>query len=152
MPGAKVLPCHSSQLRLMSLHPSAKQNIETLPGYYERIDALGEHGMGWTVLFNGRFLAMFGVALQWQGMAEAWLMVDTKAIHQYKIRLTKGARYFFDHIGPAFDLRRCQIMVSVAHEEAVSWAKLLRFEHEATLKQYGPDGKDHLVYARFYRD
>ena len=95
---------------------------------------------------------MFGISMQWEGAAEAWLMVDHGGIGNHKIRLTKGARNFFDNVGPAFGLRRCQIMVSVAHEEAVSWSRLLRFEHEATLKQYGPDGADHLVLARFYRD
>jgi len=152
MPGARVLPCHSSQLKLMKLHPMAQQNIDQLPDYHERIDQLGENGFGWTVLYEGRFAAMFGISMQWNGMAEAWLMVDTMCIHKHRIRLTKGAKNFFDNIGPAFDLRRCQIMVSVAHKEAVSWARLLHFELEATLKQYGPDGQDHLVYARFYRD
>ena len=152
MPEARVLPCHSSQLRLMQLHPLARHNIDVLDGYYDRIDALGQNGLGWTVLYNGRFLAMFGIAMQWQGVAEAWLMVDHGGIGRHKVRLTKGARNFFDHVGPAFDLRRCQFMVSVAHTEAVSFAKLMGFGLEATLKQYGPDGQDHLVYARFYSD
>lgn len=146
----RVVPCNQSHLKLMKLYPEAQKNVDMLPGYLDQIDAIGESGMGWSCIADGRVLAMFGVVMHWQCMAEGWLMVDTYGISKRRIQLTKGARRFFDNIGPECGLRRMQIMVSVAHKEAVAWARLLGFEVEATLKKYGPDGSDHLVFARFY--
>lgn len=146
----RVVPCNQSQLKLMKLYPSAQNVVDSLPDYRERIDELGKAGLGWACIGDGRILAMFGVAPYWDGCAEAWLMVDTYGISKRRVQLTKGSRRFFNHIGPALGLRRLQIMVSVAHREAVSWAHLLGFEYEATLKRYGVDGSDHLVFARFY--
>lgn len=150
VPNSRFVPCNSSQLKLMKLYPQAQYNVETLPDYREKIDQLGEAGLGWAWIGDGRVLAMFGVAPYWDGLAEGWLMVDTHGIHKRKMQLTKGTRRFFNNIGPALGLRRIQIMVSVAHKEAVAWSRLLGFEYEATLKKYGPDGSDHLVFARFY--
>lgn len=150
VPNVRVVPCNSSQFQLMKLYPDAERNKNLLPTYDQQIDALGSMGFGWTVIGDGRCLAMFGVAQLYPGVAEAWLMVDTIGIKKRKMQLTKGARRFFKHIGPALDLRRLHIMVSVAHKEAVAWARLLDFQFEATLKQYAPDGSDSLVYARFY--
>lgn len=148
--GCRVVPCNASQLKLMKLHPNAQANIDTFPGYRDRLDQLGEAGVGWAVIGDGRVLAMIGVLIYWPGCAEAWMMVDQIGIQNRRFALTRGARRFFDKIGQAFDLRRVQIMVSVAHNEAVAWAQLLDFEFEATLKRYGPDGSDYLVFARFY--
>jgi len=150
VPNVRVVPCNSSQFQLMKLYPDAERNKNLLPTYDEQIDAFGKMGFGWTVIGDGRCLAMFGIAQLYPGVAEAWLMVDTIGIKKRKMQLTKGARRFFKHIGPALDLRRLHIMVSVAHKEAVAWARLLDFQFEATLKQYAPDGSDSLVYARFY--
>lgn len=146
----RVVPCNSSHLKLMKLYPQAQLSVDVIPGYHERINEFGEYGLGWSWIGGGRVIAMFGVSPLWEGCAEAWLMVDTHSISKRKLHLTKGARRFFNNIGPALGLRRLQIMVSVAHEEAVSWARLLDFECEATLRRYGVDGSDHLVFARFY--
>jgi hypothetical protein len=150
VPNSIFVPCRASHLRLMQLHPSAQQVVDNLPNYSQQIDKMGDMGMGWAWIGDGRVLAMFGVALYWQGMAEAWLMVDQKSIQNRALQLTKGSRRFFDNIGPAIGLRRCQLMVSVAHKEAISWARLLGFEQEAVLRRYGVDGADHLVFARLY--
>lgn len=148
--GMRVVPCHSSQLNLMTLYPEAQYTVDSHEGYRERIDAMGRLGCGWTVIGDARCLAMFGISKYWDGCAEAWLMVDTKGISKRRVTLTKATLRFFDNVGAAFDLRRCQIVVSVANKHALSWSKLLGFEIEATLKRYGPDGSDHLVLARFY--
>jgi len=150
VPNVRVVPCNASQFQLMKLYPDAERNKNLLPTYDEQIDAIGNAGCGWTVIGDGRCLAMFGVMQLYTGVAEAWLMVDTIGIKRRKMQLTKGAKRFFENVGPAFDLRRLHIMVSVAHKEAVAWARLLDFQFEATLKQYAPDGSDSLVYARFY--
>jgi len=134
----------------MKLYPSAQYVVDTIEDYGDRINSMGHAGLGWSWIGDGRVLAMFGVAPYWDGCAEAWLMVDTMGIQNRRLQLTKGSRRFFNNIGPALGLRRLQIMVSVAHEEAVAWSRLLGFEYEATLKKYGPDGSDHLVFARFY--
>lgn len=149
VPNSVFAPCRAAHLRLMQLHPLAEKNTQ-LPGFMKNIDHLGDAGLGWSWIGDGRVLAMFGLAKFWDGVAEAWLMVDQKSIQNRALQLTKGSRRFFDNIGPAIGLRRCQLMVSVAHEEAVSWAGLLGFELEATLRRYGPDGADHLVFVRFY--
>jgi hypothetical protein len=150
VPNVRVVPCNASQFQLMKLYPDAERNKNLLLTYDEQIDAIGNMGCGWTVIGDGRCLAMFGVMQLYPGVAEAWLMVDTVGIKKRKMQLTKGAKRFFENVGPAFDLRRLHIMVSVAHKEAVAWARLLDFQFEATLKQYAPDGSDSLVYARFY--
>lgn len=137
-------------MKLMKLYPSAQYVVDHLEDYDQRINHMGDIGLGWSCIGDGRVLAIFGIGMFWEGCGEAWLMVDTKAIHNRRLQLTKGSRRFFNNIGPALGLRRLQIMVSVAHEEAVAWSRLLGFEYEATLKKYGPDGSDHLVFARFY--
>ena len=85
----------------------------------------------------------------WYGVSEAWL-IPSKHIKRKTIALHRGARLFFDHYAKKKHLKRLQFTVHSTNFQAVRWAKRCYFNEEGRLKNYGPDGKDHFMFARYY--
>jgi hypothetical protein len=63
------------------------------------------------------------------------------------IPLTRRIRKAMDD---AEGVRRFQMSVRADFGPGIRWAKLLGFEPEGVLSKYGPDGADHILYAKVY--
>lgn len=95
-------------------------------------------------LRNGSVLAMGGMTKVWPGVGVAWLTVMPGAKF-HPVRLVRNA---FDLICDAvedYKLHRLHIEVKADDPKAVRLARMLGFEYESTMRNYGPDGADYMM-------
>ena len=144
-----VLPFNRTHIDRLHLSDDDMTLFETMGNPEDYFQAMQESDAAWTVFYKQNPIVSFGFEMKWQGNAEAWMLPGKTAINNPHI-LTRGARRFFDRIGPKLNLRRMQIVVSSERKHAIQWARFLKFREEGLMKAYGPDGFDYFMFARNY--
>ena len=80
-------------------------------------------------------------------MGEAWL-IPSDNIPKYKLKIIRTLKNHIDKITAEDDLHRLQATVRDDFDIAKRFIEFLGFEREGTLKNYGPDKTDHIMYSR----
>mgnify|MGYP005998320533 FL=1 len=126
------------------------QLMELVPGYSDSLKAAAATGIACTAMLRGKIACCFGVNKLWPGVGEGW-MLTTDHVATAPVSLTRGAYRYFNLIATDMVLRRLQLTVNVENDLAVRWADALQFTPEGLLKNYGPDGANYRMYARYYQ-
>ena len=126
------------------------QFMELVPGYTDSLKAASATGIACTAMLRGKIACCFGVNKLWPGVGEGW-MLTTNQVATAPVSLTRGAYRYFNLIATDMVLRRLQLTVNVENDLAVRWADALQFTPEGLLKNYGPDGANYRMYARYYK-
>ncbi len=126
------------------------QFMELVPGYSDSLKAAAATGIACTAMLRGKIACCFGVNKLWPGVGEGW-MLTTDHVATAPVSLTRGAYRYFNLIATDMVLRRLQLTVNVENDLAVRWADALQFTPEGLLKNYGPDGANYRMYARYYQ-
>lgn len=101
----------------------------------------------YTALADGKIVGVGGVAILWEGVGEAWLIL-TRDVLTIKIQAYKCIKQMCKTVIEERNLRRIQATVRVDFPQANRMMQHLRFENEGILKNYCPDGCDVIMYAR----
>jgi len=144
-----ALPFHPSHMHRVVQNPIDKQVFDSLPDLDHRLQHIHECRCAWTLFYKSEPALVMGLEYKFPTNYEAWIVPGKLSI-EHGTLLSRGARRFFDKIGPKLGLRRMQIVVNVHHEDAVRWAKFLKFKREGVMTSYGPEGADYYMYARTY--
>lgn len=99
-----------------------------------------------TVIQYGKTLGIFGSSKIWDGLEEAWFLVD-EATRRYGIAMTKVAKKFISLKFQEDSLNRLQITVRLNDIRAYKWAKCLGFQTDGVMRQFGPDSSDYYMMA-----
>ncbi len=75
-------------------------------------------------------------------------MLTSYKVETNPVALTRGAIRYFNTIYSDMQLHRLQIVVDCRNNVAIRWARALKFAEEGTMRGYGPDGTDHIMFAR----
>jgi RimJ/RimL family protein N-acetyltransferase len=132
---------HIEQLRPWVKTPWPVDAIETVRFNIER----GPNG---AVYFGDQLLGIIGIAVLWPGCGEVWTILDDTLKHQRKRQLVISVRTALDIAQQSLGLRRVQLAVESAAEYAGSWPQALGFELEGTMRCFGVDGSDYLLFGR----
>jgi len=146
---AVLLPFRAAHLAGMELHPVQRRGLDVAPNARELLEAQAECGPAYTFMIDGFPLAVFGAVEIYPGVAEAWLLLDSRS-SAYSVTVGRNSRRFFDQLGPAMKLRRCQMLVDVTFASAIRYAEWCKFETEGVMRKFGTDGTDNLMMARIY--
>lgn len=124
----------------MQLQPRQARvlSIMTLP----YIATLAQVGPAATALMQGRVVACAGVVCQDYGVGTLWAFIAHDA-GQHFVRLHRCARRLM-HLA---QMRRIEASAEVDFGPGCRWLELLGFQSEGLMKQYGPDGSDHIRFA-----
>lgn len=137
----KVIPFHANHVRLMNLQPTQRWALSVLPPEY--LTALNRLGSAVSAEHEGKIIACAGVAIQGFGAGTLWGFVSHDA-GPYFIRLDRCVRRLLT-IRP---LRRIEASAEVDFRPGCRWLELLGFQSEGVMRSYGPNGEDHMRYAR----
>lgn len=96
---------------------------------------------------DGRTIAVAGWTRLWPGVVHAYASLSCDAGSSL-VAITRRVRKAMDD---ATGVRRFQMSVRSDFGPGIRWARLLGFEPEGVLSCYGPDGSDHILYARIVR-
>lgn len=105
--------------------------------------ATRENVAAYSVFDGEKIIAVFGFTRIFEHVYEGWsiLSEDIKKIPVTVVRIARIAIR-------TLKARRIQMTTRFDLECGKRWARLLGFEQEGILRKYGPDGADHILYAR----
>jgi hypothetical protein len=106
------------------------------------------NGTAYTVLDDERVICVCGVQILWEGVGEAWAMVDA---HFGKVvRALAQVRVIADYFMARHGLWRMQSHMMADWDPGKKFVEKLGFkrEHTEPLRKWFPDGSDCLIYAR----
>lgn len=131
------LPEHVLQMRLQP------RQIRLLSYELEpHIDTLNQAGPAVTAVAHGQVIGCAGVVEQGFGNGTLWGFISQDAGPHF-LRLHRiGERLL--RLNP---LRRIESSTEVDFVQGCRWLELLGFQSEGILRQYGPDGSDHVRYS-----
>ena len=122
-----------------------------IAGEPRELAAQAQLGPAFTLINAGKVAALWGLAVPWPGMAEAW-MVTTPAVRPIAAEFTYAARRFCAIAAQSLKLRRIQIHVQTTNLQAIAWARAARFKPEAVLEAYTRNGEDVYVMKRIFKE
>ena len=132
----------AQRLRAIDVRECAEQSYATRP---EDIAALcmSEINAKWVICAaDGEPVAMFGVSHLHHGLGEAWLLATDRWGEVWQ-SCTKFAVFLRRNL----KLRRIQVHSAAFHRDSHAWLRLLGFEQEAVLRNYGITGEDFYLMA-----
>jgi len=99
----------------------------------------------WTVLDdNSMIIGCGGFRLHWPGVFEAWL--SSKTYKDFYANRFQAYRFIRTRI-EKLEARRIQATIVTDQPTHVNLIRHLGFKYEATMRKYGPDGKDYYLFA-----
>lgn len=105
-------------------------------------------GPAWTIAAeDGRVIAVGGLSIQWPGFALAWAYVLDHSTHSERMEAARiGIRKFRE--SSALGLRRIEATTRADFPQAEAFVARLGFKADCLREKYGPDGADHILWAK----
>ena len=100
-------------------------------------------GESWAILADDEVLAIGGIVRLWENTGEAWSIVSARA-KDYPLAVCKASRAAVR----GARLRRVQACIRAGDDTARRFAEICGMDAEATLRAFGPEGEDYIIYAR----
>lgn len=106
--------------------------------------ALSRNVNAYSVFDRGRIVAVFGFSRIFAHSYELWTLLSAE-LRETPLATCKVCKNVLRSIPVA---TRIQMTTRADLRCGERWAKFLGFEKEGVMKRYGPDGADHILYAR----
>jgi hypothetical protein len=142
---------------LVQLQPEHLQAAVYRPDHAQYVLALGEWnaniergmvlGGGVALVLGEEVLAMSGLSLLWAGVGQLWMRTCLNA-HKYPVAIVKSTRRYLAGLESTLGLRRIQATVRADSVINRRFVEFLGFRTEGTMRGFGPDGSDYILYAR----
>ena len=136
-----IIPFRYEHVEAIDLQAAQKHVISHLCiEYLKRLEAVGP---AVTAELDGRIIGCGGVAFAGFGMGTLWAFLAADAGSHF-VRLHRVARRVIE----IPRLRRIEATTEACFTQGCRWLELLGFHSEGVMRKYGPDGSDHVRYAR----
>jgi len=109
----------------------------------------GNKGTAFTGFTENEIIGCAGILPIWEGVGHAWVVMG-KNYKKHRLWIHKNVQDTFLKIAVGKGMWRVQANVQADFFPALRWIEALGFHCESTMKRYGPDGKDHYMYVRFF--
>ena len=123
------------------------RTLEAIGDWQRMILTAAATGPTYTAEHDGKIIGIAGLGVHWAGRAEAWCLlareVPTRAwpaIHRAVVRVLAENGY-----------RRIEATAKTGFRQGQRWLAMLGFVPEGEMPAYGPDGADHMRWARIRR-
>ena len=111
------------------------------------IDCMAAPGHGFSLVTNGHLVFSAGVYPVWNGLGEAWV-IPSDLVKPYRKQVVKYSRRYLQMLVEKNGYRRVQSTVRADFDVGQRFMEFFGFKREAFLESYGPDGADHISYAK----
>lgn len=125
--------------------PNSADMLSILPDTDSSRELLDRYGRTW--MDGDTTLAVVGIAPQWKGVGTVWTLLSDEA-RGHGVALTRGMLRYLAMLHREWNYWRLQATVEAGDEAARLWIIQLGFQYEGTMVAYGPDLKNHDLYAR----
>ena len=131
------------------MRPREEETFKIVDKEMDRLIKDNHKGCSFTGFTEDKIIGCAGILPIWEGLGHAWVVMG-KDYKKHRIWIHKQVQDMFFKIAVGKKFRRVQANVQCDFYDAVRWIEALGFEPESILRQYGPDGKDHYMYTRFF--
>lgn len=138
-----IVPFEPEHLKLIDFQPSQIGMLDRVDDNYGRY--LKDGGICYTGMRGDQVVICAGVQLMWDNRGVGWVKMSKDAGRDL-VFIHRTVQGIIDNAG----LRRIEAYVDSAFEEGKRWVEMLGMSYEGTMKAFGPDGRDHDLYARIY--
>lgn len=134
---------HLSQVKLQEQQKVwSKEFLK--PGYAE---ALALPNMAWSAVNDNDIVGCAGFIPHWDGRVAVWSIFGQVPKRAW-LSIVRKIEYEFQNTLADHGPHRIEATTPVGFNAGCRLAKILNFEVEGLMKQYGPDGRDHFMLAR----
>ena len=137
---------HAKQILALGMNDVS---LELRPEHKKYVVDIEDVGMSFTGLLNNHPIAAGGICYLWDGVAEGWVLAS-RDIFKYPIFCAKTIKKRTDLLAANNKIKRIQTAVKADSQKAIRFAEWLGFKKEGLMRNYGPDGSDHYLYAKVY--
>lgn len=140
----KISAFKSADVDLLDVQPGQQVELGTVaPEDARRLE--GAPGPSWTFWRDGKPIACLGLIELWRGdyvRYMAWGLLSPTDTYG----LLWLTRRFKNYLASGLTKTRIEFTAAADFPQANRWAKVLGFQPVGVLKQYGPDGRDFILY------
>ncbi len=105
----------------------------------------------YTMLEDGKPIAIMGITQMWEGVAEVWsLLSDQAKTFHAGHNMLKKVRWALETFQRELHIHRFQATALATHKEGCRFLEAMGFSLEAKLMNYGHDKRPHCLYSRCY--
>ena len=123
--------------------------MNSMPGYKDWFLAQSKMGYSSTVTIHDKPTICFGFIPLWNGVAEAWMLVDID-IRSKTVPFLRVTKHIFMGIGSVMGLHRLQMYIQQDNQRAIKYAEFAKFKREGLLMKYSPSKENYYCYGRNY--
>lgn len=139
----EVIPFHPDHLGLIHIQDAqagANKIIRDNPDYGK---TLASQGDAYTVEVDGVPMLCAGVIRLDDGRGWVWMLFASNSGRHF-VRICRYVRRYLESCG----LRRIEASIDCTFKEGIRLAKLMGFEIEGRMRQYGANGEDYFMMGR----
>ena len=131
------------------------QEMRKMSGLFTHVDldqvghALIKVGAGFAMIEDGHCIGCGGVIPRWSGVGEVWIAVSEN-LKRRPLLLVKQTLRCVNMLNERGGFHRIQLHIPSTDTGLKRWAESLGFTFEGRMLQYGPDKRDHDLYARIF--
>ncbi len=96
---------------------------------------------------NGHIGCIVGGCQVWNGVARIWA-VTTPYLDEHPVGYTRTVLALLKWGVRHYNIHRAEMTVKADYQAGIRWAKLMGFEAEGLLRNYGCDKSDYLLFGR----
>lgn len=144
----KSVKFRADHLDLMELRPEELAG-SSLENAKKRIAGFaGESEQALTYTYDGRIIAIMGFIILWDGVIQGWV-VPTTYVYTVPVGFAKTVKRYIESLAETF---RCHRFQTGSYDDPMHarWMKFLGFESEGVSRQFTPDKRDYVNYARLF--
>ena len=106
----------------------------------------------WVIEDKGKVVALGGIAVFWEGVGEAWMIVsgDISQDSMYGAELYRAMANKLEWIIRSKRLWRVEAHARVDFPTAVRFLTLLGFERQCIREKFAPDAQDVILFAKVF--
>jgi len=135
---------HAMQLELRPEESEAKENLDLYKQFaYMRYT----NGPARSLYYHSKLLYCCGIILMYPGVGSAWIVCD-KAIKGFGRECLYYTGKLLDEHIKQHKLHRVQAEIKSSVDCFHKFILRLGFEEEGTMRKYGPDESDYILYSR----
>lgn len=136
---------------LEDIYAATKDQLEVYAGDSDLVSGCVnclQNGRLYTLINpDGSVGGVIGGVIIWKGVATLGAVLTT-SIRRYPISYMRFTNEVIGEIMTEMKLHRVEFTVKAGYETGQRWARALGFKPEGTLKHYGEDGSDYIMYGR----
>lgn len=141
----RIEPLTFEHIRILQDPENEPGLLEVMsPGYW---DAIINSGTAFAGYSDGVFLGIAGYAQPWPGVASLFSWAAPGARKRPK-DFHKACKRAVKHLEDDKGCWRLSCEVRAGNEQGVRWVEKLGFKYECTMRKWGPDGSNFMLFSK----